>query len=373
MAKKLNCIGLIGILPLILNMCDNYKEDNVKSLDSDLTLLDGGEEKECPTTTYLPIPSLKTYNVTRFKEYLFIVTPTLKDGSKVETYDSSWLSFTDQIGEAKTDEICVHYLDFATLTYQTGYDFPAYKVQFTKEGDYSLNFSHKGKHSSTLNITCNDSSSYYDEYKQKAKDVLSWGALTSGNVKEVKWETGYYGVAPGTIKYVNYSNDELDKISVFSLLDTDVMKVDTDIHSITGGSFDTYTYITETEKYAFTVSNHYLRIDGDSYYFYNEGKTLASPYKEAYKFTTYDTKASQVWRIKDEKTKSYVTDIDYIPDLEFTVYQGEEDMSAFTGNIYVIDDGFKLSDEMYIYSSEIFKYQNIFYQVVGDQKFDFYE
>ncbi|MCR5231518.1 MAG: hypothetical protein K6B64_02625 [Acholeplasmatales bacterium] len=180
--------------------------------------------------------------------------------------------------------------------------------------------------------------------------------FTKEDVKEIRLESGFFGVEPGVLIKTLYSTDDNDISNFYNAFDTNLKKAD-HYEPVAGGGYRRITFYTnDNQSYNFYVNNGYYYKD-DTYYKASI-PTLNNPYLQAYMFTTY-FKEDVVYNIKGDSIKDT---IDYLGNIEFKKL---EDTTLNTEASYYID----LSDRILIYDSVKFEYEGNLYQIISDINF----
>ena len=78
------------------------------------------------------------------------------------------------------------------------------------------------------------------------------------DIKKVRYEQMYIGVAPGSLTNIEYSNNEEDIKNVYDLLSEEVYLETSDDFLVVGGGAVLYTIYTENESYYFKINNNYI-------------------------------------------------------------------------------------------------------------------
>ena len=364
------------IIPAIIYSC-NHGRNTVPimtGIEGDLYVLPyaTSEKEDC---SYRYVDRVKTYYVSTLQYYSLTIDP--KYNIQRQTLPAIYgdvITFDDATDIITIDDSKTSYTPYAEIAYDYSDNVgPEYKVWFTKEGTFNINFSY-GDFSSSIRVCVDNDSTFHSEYWTKLSTICSWiDTLKVEDLTEVILEEGYNGVAPGSFVNVTHTKDKDDMTNARYLLDSLAIKTNTPASRISGGGYKNYTYKAASESHTLSISNGFIYYnDGENsavYYLLPKTISITNPYQEAYKFHTYGSSDSvDIKKVSDD---SVLTSIDYFSDIEFVEW-GEETSSATTP-LYYIDDYSKVSNKLTIYANNRFEYQEKFYKIIGDKTFTFCE
>ncbi len=358
------------LLPgIIVSCCHNNDQESVMTgIEAELdTFDDSGNVVRSPSEN---VDGVDTYYVNTLKYYYLDIHSISTIQHEHFEINKDAVVFTDKYNDIVLNDgktICTPY---AEISYYDEDSFgPIYKVWFIKEGTFELNVAY-GSFKTSLRI-CSDNDSYLHNYCWKDMfSVLPWiETLDYRDLKETIIEQGYIGVAPGSFIDVTHTTDANDMSNVWNLLNSSLIKVDTPVSQVSGGSYKEYTYITSASRETLKISNGFLRdTENDGvYYLLPKDVKINNPYQEGYKLLAYAS-SCEIKKVADD---SSVTTIDYLNQIEFTEW-GDEASSA-NEPLYYIDAGMSVSAKLSIYASNRFEYRGVFYKIINDKTFAFCE
>jgi hypothetical protein len=365
---------LISILLAIasLSSCTNANNkshtstDTITGVRGKLVLLHRGETFECPNEA---INNETVFYVNTLKYYHFRVRPIVSSTNNEVIDIGDNVVFDDEWSTYSYNETTMHSTRYGDFYYDKDAD--CYIAHFTKIGTFDLNFTYK-EFKSIIKFVCDNESDKYDKYRADMPDIFPWAKnLSLDDVDKVRLQQGGIGVAPGSFDFVKYTTDRNDISNVYNLLLSKVMISETNAHQITGGGFNTITFFSGENKYDMKIYNGFTSGDDSlsSNFAYHIEKIpgttrIDNPYQECYSFITYGTDDCYAYR-SEEDTDGVL--VNYLDKLEFVKW-GDNPMDDNMPEFY-IDDGLKLSSKLYIYAADRFKYEDVFYRVIGDVNF----
>ena len=195
------------------------------------------------------------------------------------------------------------------------------------------------------------------------RNILNIPSILESDVKKVRCEQGYIGVAPGNLTTVKYSTDVEDITSLLALLEMTVYEEKSNDWQIDGGGYVLYSIITNDSQYDIRISNGYIHANQKHYKFIGEYAILEYPSLEAHSYITYgDTYEAYTMQ------NVYVGEFDGLSKLEFIDYPHET--IPENENLGYIETEI---GRIYIHSENIFytKEDNLFsyYLIVGENNF----
>ena len=337
-------------------------EPVITGISANIHLLYNGEEKQCP---YEEQDGQTVYYVTTLKQYTFTVFP-LYTGSKAVAYEGDVVTFDDCYEGTHS----ARYGSFTYLNDDKGN--PTYSVHFTLYGTFDVHFT-IGVLKSSIKVICDNQSSKYEDYRGDISNIYPWMKdLNTENIDKVRFETSAIGIEPGSLRNVSYTNDSNDINNIANLLNAKIMRDDVGAHHIDGGGYNLITFYQGSDAYDLRIYNGF--VNGNESVSTNfayqiqcvPGTTkINNPYQECLKLLTYGKNSD--CDVKSASDDSVVTSINYLQDIEFEPW-GEASMDENRPEFYV-DDGLKVSDRLYIYSEDRFKYNDVFYRIISDVNF----
>ncbi len=361
------CSIISSIIAIALCSCSSPihngdDEPVITGITANIHLLYNGEEKQCP---YEEQDGQTIYYVTTLKQYTFTVFP-LYTGSKAVAYEGDVVTFDDCYEGSNSAK----YGSFTYLNDDKGN--PTYSVQFSLHGTFDVNFT-IGGFKSSIKVICDNQSSKYDNYRGDISDIYPWMKdLNTENIDKVRFELSAIGIKPGSLRNVSYTNDSTDINNMANLLNAKIMRDDVGAHHITGGAYGLITFYKGGNAYNLRIYNGFVNgnesVSTDLAYQiqYVPGITqISNPYQECLQLLTYGKNSD--CDVKSAFDDSVVTSINYLQDIEFEPW-GDSPMDTNQPAFY-IDDGLKVSDKLYIYSEDRFKYNDVFYRIISDVNF----
>lgn len=117
--------------------------------------------------------------------------------------------------------------------------------------------------------------------------ILDIPSISATDVKKVRKEIGYIGVAPGSLTDIKYSTDENDINNILSILKMSAHEETGNQLEVSGGGYTRYSIITESEKYDILISNGYISVGEKHYKFMGDHIQLEHTNLETHSFITY--------------------------------------------------------------------------------------
>ena len=237
---------------------------------------------------------------------------------------------------------------------------------------FDVNFT-IGGFKSSIKVICDNQSSKYEDYRGDISYIYPWMKdLNTQNIDKVRFESSAIGIKPGSLKNVSYTNASKDINNIANLLNAKIMRDDVGAHHIDGGGYNLITFYQGSNAYNLRIYNGF--VDGNesvstdfAYQIqYVPGTTqISNPYQECLQLLTYGKNSD--CDVKNAFDDSVVTSINFLQDIEFEPW-GDSPMDTNQPEFY-IDDGLKVSDKLYIYSEDRFKYNDVFYRIISDVNF----
>lgn len=224
---------------------------------------------------------------------------------------------------------------------------------------------------STLVITYDQ---YYGQDEFVLDDFLNVDQfILDKEVKEIRAEFGYVGVAPDSLNSVYYSDNDKDIEKALSLFEEKLVKYDDQIPS--GGNYLVITYYPDDEFEKETTyriinnrisdndfaQNNMFKFVNDirSLFDFDEVKLSSFTFNDLFKGNntlTYFVKDSTGNFEETAKKFNAITEI------EFVSYEEEaEECLGYLSSAFI--------DKIFIHSDKIFSYKNKMYQIISDQDF----
>lgn len=359
--KKTKTIMLLSTC--LLSSCVAIN-DKIIEIESTLTLLNEGKEYECPFE-YNENNELVFY-VNTLKQYKLAISP-ISNGTKNAYFTGDKISFYDCYGTCENDDGVYYtkYAEFHCVSEEN--EKPIYKIHFTRSGTYDLIFSYNGI-KSKIKIACDNKSDKYDKYCYNISEIFPWMKdLKLNDIKKVRFEIGYYSIAPGSFNEIFYTNNRDDLINCYNYIFSKVMLVETDEYQVPGGWHNTITFYDGLNSYDLRISNGFIYKNDCAYHIEKiPGSTkVNNPYMNAYSFVTYGKDDCNIYKVGKEN--EVVKVINYVDKIEFTEW-GNEPMENTEPKFY-IDDWSKVNSTLYIYEANRFRYLDKLYKIIGDYNF----
>ena len=198
------------------------------------------------------------YYVNTLKQYKLAINP-VSNKSKNACFTGDKIAFYDCYGTCESDD-GIYYTKYAAFYYASGEnDKPIYNVRFSRLGTYDLNFSYNGI-KSKIKIVCDNESEKYDKYRYNLSEVFPWMKdLKLNDIKKVRFENSYNGIAPGSFNEIFYSNNKDDLTNCYNYTFSKVMLVETDEYQADGGWHNNITFYDEVNSCDLRISNGLIK------------------------------------------------------------------------------------------------------------------
>lgn len=196
------------------------------------------------------------------------------------------------------------------------------------------------------------------------KEILDIPDISVSDVKKVRIEQGYIGVAPGSLVHIQYSMDFEDIQKTLSVSDMVAYREFGDRWQVDGGGYTEYSVFTKDGEYTIRIANGYLVVNGQPYCFCGEYVSFEYPYEyeHVYSFVTYlDTFTAYT------AEGAEIGERDGLAAYEFVEYYPQTDLGASIG--YLQTEFGKIT----VYADDIFSREISgsvhYYAVFGEKKF----
>ncbi|MDE6585774.1 MAG: hypothetical protein K2K80_03740 [Clostridia bacterium] len=166
----------------------------------------------------------------------------------------------------------------------------------------------------------------YFPYCGSLNYLYPWiNALKEEDIKQVRFERAFIGVAPYHLEDVSYSTDSADIKNAYRLLSTPVMEVSPLEGQVTGGGYVKYDFVTaNNQTYSIRVNNNAVFVN-DRYYKFvgNFYYKFENPDLDCHSFITYETPTFDNCEVYTYATESVkVGNFEGLGELEFRKYEG---------------------------------------------------
>ncbi len=242
-------------------------------------------------------------------------------------------------------------------------------------GAWVLQFDIRDGGALTISFALGDGQTLYDRLHAVAlgfdspipttafSELYSWAAeLSKDDIVKVRRELGYIGVAPGSLKDIDYSTDEGDIENAYALLSSPLTPV-SGREEYTGGGYVQYDFYTADRIYSVKITNGFVQV-GDAYYRFNGGCTFENAELSLHAFTTEDNPVFESYTIygsAGEKIGEYTG----LGKFEFVAYDGIYGAPAYRLESAAVN--------LIIYSADIFAVEGEsgIYKIAGGENFGF--
>lgn len=193
------------------------------------------------------------------------------------------------------------------------------------------------------------------------------------DIKKVRYEQMYIGVAPGSLTNIEYSNNEEDIKNVYDLLSEEVYLETSDDFLVVGGGAVLYTIYTENESYDFKITNNYIYKYPNYYRFEGKYAKINHPSKVAHSFITYNYDFETY-----TKSGIKVNNDALLNEYEFKEAPTLDSVNLrYSFPVYLIGHLETAFGKIYIHSAKTFSMTVdgvlVVYEIVGEKDFKFLE
>lgn len=239
---------------------------------------------------------------------------------------------------------------------------PRYRIEFKKEGTYTLNYSFNS-YTNHLNFIIDNSNSAWNNYKSTLKNVCPWiNEVTKSNIQSLRYEYSN-NLGPDYFRNIYYSSGETDIDAAYDFLENNIYKTNKDLHVPGEG--------TSVLEYNFNnIPSKSISITGKSLNTAVSGtrylieKIFAEPLQYIEHRYMLNQYGNNIEAVKKSTLSRYP--ISYLYNLEFVEWPNEEAYDETLDAPYEIT-GYIADIE--VFASNRFSYNNKMYKVVSAQDF----
>ena len=239
---------------------------------------------------------------------------------------------------------------------------PRYRIEFKKEGTYTLNYSFNS-YTNHLNFIIDNSNSAWNNYKSTLKNVCPWiNEVTKSNIQSLRYEYSN-NLGPDYFRNIYYSSGETDIDAAYDFLENNIYKTNKDVHVPGEG--------TSVLEYNFNnIPSKSISITGKSLNTAVSGtrylieKIFAEPLQYIEHRYMLNQYGNNIEAVKKSTLSRYP--ISYLYNLEFVEWPNEEAYDETLDAPYEIT-GYIADIE--VFASNRFSYNNKMYKVVSAQDF----
>ena len=239
---------------------------------------------------------------------------------------------------------------------------PRYRIEFKKEGTYTLNYSFNS-YTNHLNFIIDNSNSAWNNYKSTLKNVCPWiNEVTKSNIQSLRYEYSN-NLGPDYFRNIYYSSGETDIDAAYDFLENNIYKTNKDLHVPGEG--------TRVLEYNFNnIPSKSISITGKSLNTAVSGtrylieKIFAEPLQYIEHRYMLNQYGNNIEAVKKSTLSRYP--ISYLYNLEFVEWPNEEAYDETLDAPYEIT-GYIADIE--VFASNRFSYNNKMYKVVSAQDF----
>lgn len=240
---------------------------------------------------------------------------------------------------------------------------PRYRIEFKKEGTYTLNYSFNS-YISHLNFIIDNSNSTWNNYKSTLKNVCPWiNEVTKSNIQSLRYEYSNGSLGPDYFRNVYYSSGETDIDVAYDFLENNIYKTNKDLHvSGAGTSVLEYNFNNIPSKsISITGKSLNTAVSGTRYLI---EKIFAEPLQYTEHRYMLNQYGNNIEAVKKPTLSRYP--ISYLYNLEFVEWPNEEAYDETLEAPYEIT-GYIADIE--VFTSNRFSYNSKMYKVVSAQDF----
>ena len=214
----------------------------------------------------------------------------------------------------------------------------------------------------SLSVTVDDSDPAWDALKKTARELYPWvNGLNEGSVERIRYETGYIGVAPGSLRDIYYLESPQAISDALRITSATFAECSPLVSQMAGGWYYEYSYLIGGEKNTVRVNNGYVSIGGKSYKAQAYGAPSIWPDDEhRLGFVTLFS-TSEANPVEGGEPIGF----DGLGEIEFWAWP--DDMGYVAEDaLWRIDD---FGEPLYVYEAKRFSYRGEMFQVLGDADF----
>ncbi len=240
---------------------------------------------------------------------------------------------------------------------------PRYRIEFKKEGTYTLNYSFDS-YKNHLNFIIDNSNSTWNNYKATLKDVCPWiNEVTKSNIQSLRYEYSNSSLGPDYFRNIYYSSGETDIDVAYDFLENNIYKTNKDLNvSGAGTSVLEYNFNNIPSKsISITGKSLNTAVSGTRYLI---EKIFAEPLQYTEHRYMINQYGNNIEAVKKPTLSRYP--ISYLYNLEFVEWPNEETYDETLEATYEIT-GYIADIE--VFTSNRFSYNSKMYKVVSAQDF----
>lgn len=240
---------------------------------------------------------------------------------------------------------------------------PRYRIEFRKEGTYTLNYSFDS-YTNHLNFIIDNSNSTWNNYKATLKDVCPWiNEVTKSNIQSLRYEYSNNSLGPDYFRNIYYSSGETDIDVAYHFLESNIYKTNKDLQVPgTGTSVLEYNFNNIASK-SISITGKSLNTAVSSTRYLIE-KKFAEPLQYTEHRYMINQYGDNIEAVKKSTLSRYP--ISYLYNLEFVEWPNEETYDETLEAPYIIT-GYIADIE--VFASNRFSYNSKMYKVVSAQDF----
>ena len=238
-----------------------------------------------------------------------------------------------------------------------------YRIEFKKEGTYTLNYSFNS-YINHLNFIIDNSNSTWNNYKSTLKNVCPWiNEVTKSNIQNLRYEYSNSSLGPDYFRNIYYSSGETDIDAAYHFLENNIYKTNKDLHvDGEGTSILEYSFNNITSKsISITGKSLNTAVSGTRYLI---EKIFAEPLQYTEHRYMVNQYGNNIEAVKKSTLSRYP--ISYLYNLEFVEWPNEEAYDETLEAPYEIT-GYIADIE--VFTSNRFSYNSKMYKVVSAQDF----
>ena len=240
---------------------------------------------------------------------------------------------------------------------------PRYRIQFKKEGTYTLNYSFDS-YKNHLNFIIDNSNNVWNNYKATLKDVCPWiNEVTKSNIQSLRYEYSNSSLGPDYFRNIYYSSGETDIDIAYHFLESNIYKTNKDL-VVPGAGTSVLEYNFNnipSKRISITGNSLNTAVSGTKYLI---EKIFAEPVQYTEHRYMVNRYGNNIEAVKKSTLSRYP--ISYLYNLEFVEWPNEEAYDETLEAPYEIT-GYIADIE--VFSSNRFSYNSKMYKVVSAQDF----
>lgn len=240
---------------------------------------------------------------------------------------------------------------------------PRYRIEFKKEGTYTLNYSFNS-YINHLNFIIDNGNSTWNNYKSTLKNVCPWiNEVTKSNIQSLRYEYSNSSLGPDYFRNIYYSSGETDIDVAYDFLENNIYKTNKNLNvSGAGTSVLEYNFNNIPSKsISITGKSLNTAVSGTRYLI---EKIFAEPIQYTEHRYMLNQYGNNIEAVKKSTLSRYP--ISYLYNLEFVEWPNEEAYDETLEAPYEIT-GYIADIE--VFESNRFSYNSKMYKVVSAQDF----